>query len=553
MLQRLALRHFVVIRAAAAEFDGGFCALTGETGAGKSLLVDALSFLAGARPPSGTAMPPHESFEIEAVFDLSNAPAAMMFLRENELQGDDNEMIVRRIGGGKPKAFVNGRRTTLAILAAAVANVVDICGQSAHYSLRRTAAQRAFLDDYADGGESAAAVANAHRKWAAADSELKTARECAELSRRRAAALKEEIAELEEANFSSAKWAEQNRLLTRLSNLEDLAGGGGDALRLLEESIGGLANARRKLAELSRLDDKIAAPLQCAEEAETSAAEAARALSRYAESLQTEPEARTDAETFVAEAHRLARKYQLPDPADLETFIAEKKSQLAAQNAQSDIAQLQKNERESRKVFDSALGELSTRRSTAASSLQKKTTALLRKLAMPESRLQVQLTPRETADANGAERTALLIATRRDATPGALSEVASGGELSRLGLALQIAAGGKRAKPVAVFDEVDAGIGGAAASVVGALLQTLGESRQVLCVTHLAQVAAHADSHWLVRATNEDGKRGAEIKKLSAEERVEEIARIVGGAKIGDAARVNAADLLKQSQRKTKQ
>ncbi|MGI9297448.1 MAG: hypothetical protein ACR2QC_06065, partial [Gammaproteobacteria bacterium] len=435
---------------------------------------------------------------------------------------------------------------------AAVANVVDICGQSAHYSLRRTAAQRAFLDDYEDGGESAAAVANAHRKWAAADSELRKARECADLSRRRAAALKEEIAELENANFSSAKWEEQNRLLTRLSNLEDLAGGGGEALHLLEESIGGLARARRKLAELSRLDDKIAAPLQCAEEAETSAGEAARALSRYADGLQTEPAARADAETFVAEAHRLARKYQLPDPADLEICIAEKKSQLAAQTARGDIAKLQKNERALRETFNAACDNLSARRRAAASSLQKKTTALLRKLAMPEARLQVQLTPRQTPDARGAERTELLIATRRDAPPGALSEVASGGELSRLGLALQIAAGGRRAKPVVVFDEVDAGIGGAAASVVGGLLQTLGESRQVLCVTHLAQVAAHADSHWRVRATNEDGRRGAEIKKLSAEERVEEIARIVGGAKIGDAARINAADLLRQSRRKSK-
>lgn len=554
MLKRIALRNFVVFRGGAAEFDSGFCALTGETGAGKSLLVDALAALAGARPPPGAAMPPADHFEIEASFDLSDSPAATAFLSENELRGDDNEMIVRRIGGGRSRAFINGRQTPLSVAAAAVANVVDICGQNAHYSLRKTAAQRTFLDDYDDGGERAARTANAHRKWAAANSELQKARDSAETSRIRADALKEEIAELEGANFSPQKWEEQNRILTRLSNMEDLAGGSSESLRNLEDGIAGLARARRKMSDLSRLDDNIAAPMQCAEEAETSAAEAARALSRYAEGLHTEPAARADAENFVSEAHRLARKYQLPDPAKLADCIAEKKAQLAELSAQINIAKLEKNERALREIFDKECAALTVRRRAAANSLQKKATDLIRKLSMPDASLHIKISPRKEANANGAEDAELLIATRKEASPGALADVASGGELSRIGLALQIAAGARRAKPIVVFDEVDAGIGGAAASVVGEFLRTLGESRQVLCVTHLAQVAAHADSHWRVRAVREkNGERGAEIAKLSNEERIEELARIVGGAKIGDAARINAADLLKQSQRKTKQ
>ena len=547
MLRRLALKNFVVIRSAEAEFCEGFCALTGETGAGKSLLVDALSLLAGARPAAGATA--NEGLEIEAAFDISAAPAAAAFLHEHELHSDENEMIVRRIAGGRSRAFINGRQVPLAILAEAVANVADICGQNAHYSLRKAAAQRIFLDDYEDGGESAATTFAAHKKWAAARDQLQTARENAEKSRLRRIALEEEIAELDEIGFTPVKWAEQNRLLTRLSNLEDLAGGGAEVLRLLEDAGEKLSRARRQLADLSRLDDKLAAPMQCAEEGETAAGEAARALSRYADELQTEPAVRENAETFVAAAHRLARKYQLADPALLESLLAEKKSQHRELAAQTGIAALEKNERELHRIFSAACDTLTACRKTAAAALQKKTNALLCKLAMPDANLHIELKPEPTPGARGAEHAEFLISTRKNAPPGALSDVASGGELSRLGLALQIAAGGKRGKPVVVFDEVDAGIGGGAAAVVGALLQTLGESRQVLCVTHLAQVAAHADAHWRIRATNDRGARGAEITKLSEKERIEEIARIVGGAKIGNAARENAADLLQQSRR----
>ena len=506
MLKRLALRRFVFIREAAVELGGGFCAFTGETGAGKSLLVDALSLLAGGRPVAGMAMPGAESFEVEAVFEL---PGAAEFLRGNDLESEDGaegEMLVRRVfGGRRARAYINGRQVSSAVLAEAVSNAVDICGQHDYYSLRKPAAQRAFIDG-CGGAAEAAAVRESHRRWAAADLELRRAQESAAAAKLRRESLREEIAELRGVNFSAAAWESQNSILTRLANAEDLAAGGGEAMHILEENVlAGLSRARRRLSELSRLDQKIAAPLQCMEESAAAAEEAARALAKFAEELRPDPEARAAAESFVAESHRLARKYQLPDPALLESCITEKESELAALEAQTDIAALEKTAAKLGEEFYTACAALTQKRRAAAAALEKKTGAILRKLAMPEAKLRVLLSPLEPPDARGAEHVELRIATRKDAAPGALSDVASGGELSRLGLALQLAGGG--AKPVAVFDEVDAGIGGAAASAAGGFLQTLGESRQVLCVTHLAQVAAHADIHWRVRAVEKEGAR----------------------------------------------
>lgn len=547
MLKRLVLRRFVFIREIAVELGGGFCAFTGETGAGKSLLVDALSLLAGGRAAPGMQMPGAESFEVEAVFEHAGAAA---FLRENDLEMEDGgeEMAVRRVFGGRTRAYINGRQVSSAVLAEAVSNAVDICGQHEYYSLRKPAAQRAFLDG-CGAAEESAAVRELYRRWAAAKAELQRAQETAAAAKLRRDSLREEIAELRAANFSAAAWETQNRVLTRLANAEDLAEGGGEALHILEEHIlGGLARARRRLSELARLDEKLAAPLQCMEESAAAAEEAARALGRFAEELRPDPESRAAAENFVAEAHRLARKYQTADPALLEECLAGKEQELAGLEKQTDIKTLQQNAANLQKEFSAACAVLTKKRRAAAAMLEKKTGAILQKLSMPEAKFRVALLPLENPDGRGAEQVELQIATRKDAPPGALADVASGGELSRLGLALQLAGGG--AKPVAVFDEVDAGIGGAAASAAGGFLQTLGQSRQVLCVTHLAQVAAHADLHWRVRAVKENGARAAEIKQLSETERIEELARIVGGAAPGKAARANAAELLRQAQNK---
>ena len=549
MLARLTVRRFVFIEEATAEFEGGFCVLTGETGAGKSLLVDALSLLAGGRADHRMIMPGAESFEAEAAFAHNGEGAVADFLRQHDLLDDDGEMIVRRVVGKKnSRAFINGRQTPLSLLAEATAQAADICGQHHHYSMRRAAAHRPFLDSFANAISEADACAEAHRKWKDAADSLQQAKESEAEARRLRDSLSEQIAELDALDFSSDKWHEQNQMLSRLTNIADLSGGGGEARNLLAERVSpDLSQAARTLSALCKLDDKLAAPLKCVEEAALSADEAARSLGRYLDDLQTDPEAEREVESFVAAAHLLARKYQLADPADIGECAAAKKKELAALEKQADIATLEKRERAAFADLSSAAKALTKKRKAAAAVLEKKTTAALRQLAMPSASVRAQLSPLESPGAHGGERVEILIATRKDAPPGAVSDIASGGELSRLGLALQIAAGDRRQKPATVFDEVDAGIGGAAAASVGRFLRELGRTQQVLCVTHLAQVAAHADAHW--RVLSADSPRGPMIEKLEDGGRVEELARIVGGKTVNAAARANAADLLKQSRR----
>lgn len=545
MLKRLALRRFVFIEEAEAEFEGGFCALTGETGAGKSLLVDALALLAGARPVPGMVKAGADDFEIEAAFSIAGNDALRAFLRDLALDGNEDEMIVRRIAGARKLAFINGRRFPQSALSEAMSAAVEICGQHNHYSLRKPAAQRAFLDSFGGAEEEARTVRREHQRWVAAESALKEAESDAESAARRRAELEAQVAELQTLGFSVEKWEQDNLDLTRLANIDDIAAACSDSLRLLEDKAGeGLSGARRLLKEAMKSDPGLAEAAKCIDQAEAAAGEAVRVLSLHSAGVTADPERRAAAENFIAAAHHLARKHRLPDPGKIGEFLEEKESELAALDAGGGLEALRKEEENARAAFGAACATLTKKRKSAAKRLEKEVSAMLRQLAMPDATFEARLEKLAEAGAGGAERADFHVSARKDVPPGPLANTASGGELSRLGLALQIAAGGGRAAPVFVFDEVDSGVGGATAAIVGALLQRLGESRQVLCVTHLAQVAAHADSHWKVGGD-------AHVQKLSDQARIDEIARIVGGEVVGDAARANAADLLKQSQRKS--
>ncbi|MDM5147790.1 DNA repair protein RecN [Candidatus Persebacteraceae bacterium Df01] len=550
MLLRLALRRFVVIEEVQIDFATGFCVLTGETGAGKSLLVDALALLAGGRMTGSRIMPGADAAEVEAVFDVVECPTLVQWLEDNALPADEEFVVRRVLSAQKSRAFINGRQVPLTVAADAVSQLVDICGQHAHYSLRKAAAHRELLDSCAHADDEIASVQQAHRLWSSANETLSAAQKSAADIQRQQAVLEEEIAELDALHFSLERWELESAQLTRLEHVADLAVGCAQAQQALEGDDGaehGLVQAQRALESLRRLDDALSEPLECLEQALVASNEAVRALSAYADQLQPDPAAQEAADTFIAAAHRLARKYQLAAPTQLEELLNAKKAQ-AAQGAAADIEVLTAKEQRTRKGLLAASRRLSGKRKRAAEKLEESVSIMLPQLAMPEARLTVQLTSLDFPDVHGGERVELLINTRKNAVPAPIAEVASGGELSRLGLALQIAAGRERPRPIAVFDEVDGGIGGATAAVVGKMLQTLGESRQVLCVTHLAQVAACAAHHWRVRTVDIRGIRGVEIQKLSTGEREEELARIVGGAVITDEARANAADLLRQAQ-----
>ena len=549
MLMRLALRNFVLIEEARMDFAAGFCVLTGETGAGKSLLVDALSLLVGGRG-GGVIMPGAATAEVEAVFQLRQTPTLVAWLQENALY-DGEELIARRVlSAGKSRAFINGRQVPLAQMAEAVSQLIDICGQHAHYSLQKPAAQMAFLDAYAEAEDDAAAVRTAHEQWTAAAAALAQSMAAAEANALRREELTEDIAELDALDFSSERWERQNAQLTRLAGIADLVAACTEAQRRLDGDSGAeqaLTAARRAITAARRIDEALGESLECVEQSLIACHEAMRTLSLYAGNLSADPQAEAEAEAFVAAAHRLARKHRLADAAMLGGLLTDKKRMLSELEIGANIAEKQQAEKKSRAVLTKSCRLLTDKRRRAAMALGKTVNAMLPQLAMLEARLTVNLSPLDAPGPRGAERVEFLISTRRNVAAGGLAEVASGGELSRLGLALQIAAGRARPRAVVVFDEVDGGIGGATAAVVGKLLHTLGESRQVLCVTHLAQVAARANGHWRVRAIDGKNGRSATVDYLSPDDREEELARIVSGEIITDKARANAAELLRQA------
>ena len=534
MLARLALRDFAAAREVEVELEEGFCVLTGETGAGKSLMVDALALLAGGRAGGSIIRGGAAAAEVEAAFVFDNG----------------EELIARRViarDNKKSRAFIDGRQAPLQMLAERVSNAAEICGQHAHYSLLKLPAQRQLLDGYADAVLDVANVGVLYRKWRAAAEHLTKAQTEAEQQTTRREQLQQECAELHALDFSVDKWRDANIRLSRLENAADLATGCAEALTALEGEGGGeekLAAALRIVKALSRRDNQLNDAAEQSESALQSLQESARALRLYAQDITADPNALFECEQFVAESHKLARKYKLADAEQLAECLREKELALKKLTQAADIGAAKKTEQQRRKELNSACAKLGNKRQKTAHKLEDGLAALLPKLAMPEAKMKVQLTPLSQPSATGGERVAFLILTHAKGEWGGIGRIASGGELSRLGLALQIAGGGFRVVPTVIFDEVDAGIGGAAAAVVGKLLRKLGRTRQVLCVTHLAQVAAGADNHWRVKMTED---RNVQVRLLNEQERIEELARMSGGETISDSARAHAAELRKSA------
>ena len=550
MLTRLALHHFVIVKHVEIEFSEKFCALTGETGAGKSLLIGALALLAGGRASTNMVRAPAEAAEVSAAFDISDNRVVQDYLEQHDLAGSGEEtetLLLRRvIGGRKSAAYINGRQAPLTQLGEVAALLLDICGQHAHYSLRSNSAHRQLLDSYANATDLAAKVRTAHHAWRQAEEQYTEAVAGEQQAQQKREMLNEVLAELNALNFSPQKWEAMNNTLTRTANMSDLQNGYAQILQLLqgdEATAGGiqsaLAQIRRQLTLLEKHDAHLAKQLPIIDDVESLVGDVARTLTHYSEQLHNDPEALAEAEHFIGECQRAARKYGVIDAARLDEFIIDKQEELAALPTAVSVQQLAQAATATRKTLNSACQKLSKQRQTAAKTLCREVNELLKQLAMPKAKLSVQFTNIDPPNAHGSEKIALQIATRANTAAGNIGDIASGGELSRLGLAIQIAASQVRGQAVAVFDEVDAGIGGGTAGGVGSLLRRLGETRQVLCVTHLPQVAAQAHAHWRV-----GGNETLAVQPLSDKQRIEEIARMHSGEVITDAARRHAAELL---------
>ncbi|MES2354512.1 MAG: DNA repair protein RecN [Pseudomonadota bacterium] len=548
MLSHLSIRDFVIVDALELEFTTGFTVLTGETGAGKSILIDALSLTLGGRAEAGVVRPGSERAEITAEFDLGDSHRVTEWLKENQLEGDEGVVFLRRTveSGGRSRAFINGRTATAQQLKDIGEQLVDIHGQHAHQSLLRRDAQRNLLDSFGGLTEVVSKTSERYRLWQKIrETRLDLARN-AELVAAERDQLNWQIRELTTLAFEPNAWQETVAEHARLSHAASLIEGAEAGLNVLSESdgavISAVASTLARLQELADVDQRLKEITDVLEPAQIQLQEAAYGLRHYLQRLELDPGRLVEVERRLSEVHEMARKYRAT-PEELPVLLNTKQSRLEELGGSGNEEELLAREQAAEAAYMETAKKLSEGRKKAAAMMSKQVTASMQTLAMTGGRFEAALQPGNPA-AFGLEQVEFQVASHEGMPLGSLAKVASGGELSRISLAIQVILSKIAAIPTLIFDEVDVGIGGRVAEVVGQLLQQLGNTHQVMCVTHLPQVAASGSQHWRVAKSAVSGGVRSRIESLDAEARVEELARMLGGVKITETTRKHAKEML---------
>jgi DNA repair protein RecN (Recombination protein N) len=551
VLRALAIRDFVIVEQHDLELAGGFTTLTGETGAGKSILIDALKLALGDRADAGVVRAGAQRAEIAADFDVASVPAAREWLAAQDLEQGDECVLRRTIDAtGRSRGFVNGRPATAAQLREVGELLVDIHGQHDHQLLLRRDRQRALLDAYGESEVLARDVASRFQAWRRV-AEQRAARESAQkTSARERDLVSHEVRELDALDFQPQQWIEDQAEHRRLAHAQELIASVSTAAEALDEAEGAvterLSEVASQLSEAAGLDPDLESARRDAETAEVHAREAAHQLRRYLQKLEVDPGRLAELDGRLKAVLDCARKYRL-DPAEIPTALDERRRRLEELGGEESLEALKAQEAALEKAFRTEATKLSERRRSAARKLATEVTATMQKLAMSGGRLEVGLQPLEAPQAGGLESVELLVAANAGQPPAPLAKVASGGELSRISLAIQVLLSGGASVPTLVFDEVDAGVGGAVAEVVGQLLASLARHHQVLAVTHLAQVAVHARQQLRVAKATTGDATLASVEALAADDRVGEIARMLGGLRITEATRRHAEEMLQNA------
>ena len=549
MLRALGIRDFVIVERVELETGAGFTVLTGETGAGKSILVDAIELLVGGRADAALVREGAARAELSAEFDVAAGSVLEKYLAEAGLEGDPGSVILRRTidRSGRSRCFVNGHSATLAQLREAGEHLVDIHGQHEHQSLLRAVAQRELLDTHAGAQELARACAEAWRGWKrlealAAEAEQQFAKRESER-----AELQEKAGELKKLGLKDDEWDGLAAQHQRLAHGSSLLAGAQSSLEALSEADGAclpqLSAVASRLRALSEHDVHLKAIVEMLESAEAQAAEAARDLRDYASRVELDPEALRAVEQRIEALHAAGRRYRVK-PAELPALEKDLLARFKELELAASPEALQREVAAARDRYAAAAKKLSAKRNSASQALGREVTQAMQGLAMTGGRFSVSLKALNEPGSAGAEEVEFEVATHPSLPLRPLAKVASGGELSRISLAIQLVA--SKASPVGtlVFDEVDSGIGGAVAETVGQSLRKLGRERQVLCVTHLPQVAAQGDEQWSVSKSGVRGKINSAVSRLDRAGRIEELARMLGGAEITATTRKHAAELL---------
>ncbi|HEX9302280.1 MAG TPA: DNA repair protein RecN [Casimicrobiaceae bacterium] len=561
MLRLLSIRNFVVVEALDLEVADGFSVLTGETGAGKSILLDALALLLGDRFELRQLKPGAERAELAAAFDVEEDSGVVAWLAEQGMAADaapaETTLLLRRTqdAQGKSRAWINGRPATLAQLKEVGEMLVDLHGQNAHQSLLAADAQRALLDAFGGFTALARETASAWREWRTAAGRRDAASAAARESAAERDLLEARRRELAALGVTADEWTALSQAQTRLAHAAALLEAATAAEDELTEADAALV--RRLAVLIAKLDANavhdpaLAEIVALLEPARIELDEAAREIRAYRDKLDLDPAELARVEQRLAALHDVARKYRVR-PEGLRELLAETEARLQALGESADADALERREAEAEADFRALAAELSTKRTFAAHELQNRVTIAMQELAMKGGRLEIALPKLAQPASYGNEQVEFRVASHPKQPLGPLAKVASGGELSRIALAIEVVTSDVGEVPTLVFDEVDVGIGGAVAATVGRLLQSLGNRRQVLCVTHLPQFAAFADAHFRVTKHGDETTVRAEVEPLESAASVEELARMLAGSAITAKTRAHAKELLEQHRRATR-
>jgi len=550
VLDSIQIKNFAIIDSLQLEFEPGMSALTGETGAGKSILLDAIKLAAGDRADSDSIRSGCERAEISVCFRVEDLEAATAWLAENEMSAD-GECVIRRVlyANGRNKAFINGFSATLIQLRKLCDMLVDIHGQHEHQSLQKPRVQRQLLDSFLGERGLLDEVRRKYEHYHLLQQRLGHARSGAQEREQRIDLLELYCAELQQLNLAEGEFETLMDEYRRLSNAGALNEKTGEIISLLHEDEdrniqSALGSCEHDLAALLQTDKSLASSHELISAALIQVQEAVAELRAYRDGIELDGERLANANERIANAQNLARKHHV-DVAKLATLTFEMEQELATLRGDSfDVAKIEEELAKARADYLFSAGELSVKRQQTAAILSEQITQIMQQLGMESGHFLIDVEPDQEPSVNGVDAIRYLVSANAGQPPKTLARVASGGELSRISLAIQVIMSESSRIPTLIFDEVDSGVGGAIAEIVGKKLRLLGLGRQVLCVTHLPQVASQAHHHFRVEKTSLHDDTTTAVYALDDSERLEEIARMLGGIEITEQSRAHASQMM---------